>query len=106
MSDYIKLAEAPRWVIQYPLCSACNVELDTDGDGWTCNVCGTSWDMNAGDGDEGALYEDWSGETLDGPVLSEKQAAAEGYYRDRLASHERWPDLVAKPRPPEHRASA
>ena len=37
--DYIKLDKAPVWVLQYPTCSACTVDLDTDGDGWLCPQC-------------------------------------------------------------------
>lgn len=75
---YIKLAEAPVWVIQYPQCSACMVDLFTDGDGWTCPVCGTQWDMNANDGDKGELYESWSGETLEDDPVSESDAMKAG----------------------------
>lgn len=74
MSSYLKLAEAPEWVLQYPTCSACDVDLFTDGDGWLCENCGTSWSMNASDGDRGLLYEEWSGEKLDGAPVSEAQA--------------------------------
>lgn len=97
---YVRLSEAPAWCIQYPTCSACEVELDTDGGGWTCPNCGTSWDMQAGDGDRGCLYADWSGEESDGPIVTESEARAWGHYRDRLEAHRRWPDLVAEPKRP------
>jgi len=82
MRTYVKLAEAPTYVIQYPLCSACCVDLEYD-DGWTCPGCGTSWDRRASDGDEGDLYESWSGETLDGPVVSEDEAFDLSLKRER-----------------------
>ncbi len=70
--DYIKLDKAPVWVLQYPTCSACTVDLDTDGDGWLCPQCGSIWDMRANDGDVGELYESWSGDTLSGPSLTSR----------------------------------
>lgn len=72
--DYIKLDKAPVWVLQYPTCSACTVDLDTDGDGWLCPQCGSIWDMRANDGDVGELYESWSGDTLSGPSLTWDEA--------------------------------
>jgi hypothetical protein len=78
MADYIKLTEPPAFVIRYPQCSACMVDLHTDSDDWTCPVCGTSWSMSANDGDEGTLYESWSGETLDGEALTHSQAMSAG----------------------------
>lgn len=64
MSDYIKLAEAPTLTIRHPDCDACHVEVESDGDGWLCPVCGTSWDYNASEDQKGTLYEEWSGEEL------------------------------------------
>lgn len=81
---YIKLSRAPEWVIQYPQCSACMVDLEID-DQWTCPVCGTTWPSNANDGDVGEL----TCEPLGGPTLSDHEAmlagiAFERAVRDRL----------------------
>lgn len=100
MTDYIRLAEPPRWCIQYPTCSACDVELETDGDGWTCPCCGTTWSMDAGDGDTGTLYADWSGEEATGPLVTSGDAWRWGDYRRRMASHRRFPDLCPEPSRP------
>lgn len=70
MGDYVKLAKAPVLILQHPACSACDVELDIDEGFWLCPCCGTAWDMGATDGDEGELYESWSGDSLDGPPLT------------------------------------
>ncbi|MFC8732159.1 hypothetical protein ACFT5B_06855 [Luteimicrobium sp. NPDC057192] len=83
MTEYLKLAEAPQLVIHYPTCSTCDVDLETDGDGWTCPTCGTSWDMRADDGDTGELYESWSGEKLDGPAVTEEEASEISHQRQR-----------------------
>lgn len=100
MTDYIRLAEAPRWCIQYPICSACTVELDHDGDGWTCPVCGTSWDTDASDGDTGTLYADWAGEEPSGPFVSEGDAYVWGSYHKRLERHRLLPEFCPKPERP------
>ena len=88
-----RLAEAPQFVMHYPSCSACVVDLDHDGDSWTCPKCQTSWDSNAGDGDTGDLYAEWSGEDVsDLPEITEREAATAPY----ISSHAwvpRWPDL-------------
>ena len=60
----VKLDRPARLRLRYPTCGACEVEVDSDGDGWQCPVCGTSWPYQAGDDDEGELYEAWSGEVL------------------------------------------
>ena len=82
MSAYIRLDQAPQFVLNYP-------------------SCGTSWDSNSSDGDEGELYPDWAGEELDGPVLSETQAQDVASYRQRLERHKRYgvesPNLWPKP---------
>ena len=80
---YIKLDKAPAWVLHYPTCSACTVELDTDGDGWLCPQCGSIWDMRANDGDVGELYESWSGEDLPGPELTSDEAMELSIKRER-----------------------
>ena len=59
--DYMRLAKPPAWCIQFPTCSACDVDLDHDGDGWTCPSCGTEWDSHASDGDTGTLPDGLTG---------------------------------------------
>lgn len=86
----VRLAAAPQLVLQYPLCGACTVELDHDGDSFVCPSCRTSWDPNAGDGDTGTLCADWSGEQPPGEVLTEEEAAVVANYRERLDRHQRW----------------
>lgn len=100
-ADYIRLAKPPEWCLQYPTCSACMVDLESDGDGWTCPVCGTSWDAYAGDGDTGELYADWAGEESDGPIVDESDAHKWGYYHDRMRSHRAFPDLCPEPKRPD-----
>ena len=106
---YVKLAEAPTWCIQYPTCSACTVDLETDGDGWSCPNCGTQWDMDASDGDSGTLYADYYGEEPTGPQVTEKEAADWGHYRERLDQHRRWgdkyPTLYPEPKRPAQRVT-
>ena len=82
MSGYIKLAEAPALVVQYPTCGACGVDLECE-DGWTCPVCGTYWPSDASDGDTGSLYEEWSGETLDSPAVDDDEASRAGMRHER-----------------------
>lgn len=100
MPDYIRLDTPPTWCIQYPTCSACDIELETDGDGWLCPCCGTSWDLRAGDGDRGTLYADWAGEQPDGPDVPESDAWRWGSYHRAYGNHQNWPDLCPKPKRP------
>ena len=100
MTDYIRLTDPPKLCIQYPTCSACSVDLTTDGHGWTCPVCGTRWAMDAGDGDKGDLYSDWFGVPATGPVVAEADAHRWGYYHERMALHRRWPNQFPKPHRP------
>lgn len=100
MSDYIRLAEAPALCIQYPTCSACCVDLEADGDGWTCPVCGTSWDMDASDGDQGTLYANWSGVEATGPTVTEDEARAWGDYHERMERHRILPEFCPEPKRP------
>lgn len=90
MSEYIKLAEAPVFVFQSPTCGACSVELEHDGDGWECPCCGTIWVGDACDGEQGELYESWSGETLDGETVSEDAAYDAGNKHKREADKKRY----------------
>lgn len=100
MPDYIRLPEPPQLCMRYPTCSACAVVLETDGDGWTCPICGTQWEMSAGDGDTGELYPDWAGEEADGPEVKTEDAWRWGAYQERLALHQHHPGLFSKPEPP------
>ena len=97
MNDYIRLTEAPEWCIQYPTCSACTTELDCDYDSWTCPTCGTSWDMDAADGERGTLYAEWSGDEPGGPAVTTREAVAWGLYREQLARHKMWPSIHPNP---------
>lgn len=83
MSGYIKLAEAPGLSLNDPDCGTCGVSVDSDSDGYTCPVCGTSWSYNDGDGDTGTLYEDWSGEDLEDTVTTEEEAREAGWAHQR-----------------------
>lgn len=101
MTDYIQLSAPPQLCIQYPTCSACCVDLDNyGGDSWTCPVCGTSWDMNANDGDTGILYADWSGEEPTGPHCTENDAHRWGHYHKRMEEHRLFPNIIPEPRRP------
>ena len=82
MSDYIKLAEAPVFMFQSPQCGTCSVDLEWE-DGHVCPVCGTYWPGDATDGDEGELFESWSGEELDGETVDEDGAFQAGLRHDR-----------------------
>lgn len=100
MTDYIRLTDPPKWCVQYPTCSACSVDLETEGDGWTCPVCGSSWGMDASDGDAGTLYSDWSGESATGPVVANEHAHLWGYYHEQMEAHRLVPNLVREPKRP------
>jgi len=97
MSAYIKLAEPPEFVLHYPTCSACDIELEHDGDSFSCPSCGTSWDPNATDGDKGELYSSWSGEEASGPSVTPEQARAIAQYRQRVELNLKWPELFPRP---------
>jgi hypothetical protein len=98
-APYLKLAEAPTLTIRSPDCNECAVEVTSDGDGWMCLVCGTQWDYDDGEDTPGTLYEEWSGESLEGvplppdvawrvalmPNASERQAKAEELVKKELS---------------------
>lgn len=99
-NNYIKLDKAPRICMQYPTCSACCIDLDSDGDSWLCPACGTAWPMSSDDGDDGDLYAEWSGEEPSGPTAALGGAWKWGSYVERLRSHGYFPNFVEKPRRP------
>lgn len=78
MSEYIKLDKAPTLSIRHPDCDACAVEVESDGDGWQCPVCGTSWPYDVHEDTPGTLYEEWSGETLEGETVPADDAWRHG----------------------------
>ena len=78
MTEYIKLAEAPTLSISNPSCGACCVEVESDGDGYTCPCCGTEWSYDAGEDRPGTLYEEWAGEDLDGDTVPNDEAWRHG----------------------------
>lgn len=84
--SYIKLTEAPTLTIRMPDCDACSVEVESDGDGWLCPVCGTSWPYDGSEDEPGTLYEEWSGEDLEGPAVPNDDAHHHGgkFEADRL----------------------
>lgn len=89
MTDYIKLKAAPTLIIHDPTCSACGVEVDCE-DGWLCPVCGTSWEISACDGEEGALFEAWSGKELSTDALDSDEAFEAGLAHERAKSGAQW----------------
>lgn len=72
-----RLAEAPVLVLNNPDCGTCDVTVEADSEGYTCPNCGTYWSYsdNPGDGDEGQLYAEWSGEDVDDlPLVNDEDA--------------------------------
>lgn len=86
--SYIKLAKAPTLTIRMPDCGACGIEVDSDGDGWICRCCGTTWSYEAGEDTKGTLYEDWAGEPAEGPEVDNDEAWRNGmkHQADELAA--------------------
>jgi len=94
MSDpLVKYETAPSLSINYPDCSACAVEVEGDGDGWMCPRCGTSWPYDAGDGDEGQLYEDWNGEPSEGELRTHDNGYLPTQYERDNPKPSIWEDL-------------
>lgn len=74
---YLRLAEPPALRHPgYPICGACDIEVQHDGDGWLCPSCGTVWLVNTmeADASDAEMYPDWSGEDLTGPVCPNDEA--------------------------------
>ena len=68
MSEYpVRYTEAPYMHISYSCgglsCGSNTVEHD--GDSFICSDCGTSWQCE----DDGQLYEEWSGDEREGPIV-------------------------------------
>lgn len=92
MSDhFLRLSKPPGLSHPgYPICDACNVETEHDGDGWLCPSCGTAWpgDNMEAFPSEATMFPDWSGEGMTGPVcpndLAWKVSHLSGYERDAL----------------------
>lgn len=83
--DYLKLAEAPGLIHPgYPICDACDVETDPEGDQWLCPSCGTVWpgDNLEADASEAQMFDEWSGETLIGQVCPNDLAWRVSHLRD------------------------
>lgn len=89
----IKYETAPALSINYPDCSACVTEVEHDGDGWHCPRCGTTWDANAYDGDEGTLYEDWNGEPSEGELRTQDNGHLITQYEKDNPKPSIWGDL-------------
>lgn len=67
---YLKLTEKPGLSSPgNPTCQACLVEVDYGDETWVCPSCGTEWpgDRMESSPEEATLYEEWSGDTLEGP---------------------------------------
>ena len=109
MNEYpIKYDTAPTLSISAPQCAACLVDVESE-DGWLCPMCGTAWGYDAGEDEDGELYESWSGEESDVPVtpiddgymaaskIESDLLHADGYASkiDRILDHKASPALVA-----------
>lgn len=57
-STYLRLDKAPNLIFENPICEACDINVDHDGDSYVCPSCGTAWD----DSENGQLAAEWSGE--------------------------------------------
>lgn len=70
--DHIPALEHPG----YPNCGTCEVETYLEDCDWLCPSCGTAWNVNSLEYDEGegTAYEDWSGVVRTGPVASRDEA--------------------------------
>jgi hypothetical protein len=67
----VRYAEAPYLIHVNPECGNCGISVESDGDGWECPACLTTWDWNDYD-ERGTQYADWSGESVDDlPITDE-----------------------------------
>lgn len=73
---YMRLSRKPGLGMHYPVCEACIIEVDYEDECWQCPSCGTQWpiEIMESDGDDAELYEEWSGEKLDGELVSTDDA--------------------------------
>jgi predicted RNA-binding Zn-ribbon protein involved in translation (DUF1610 family) len=70
MRPRVRYAEPPVLDYMAPHCGNCGIEVGSDGDGWTCPTCGTSWDWDDYE-QPGTPYEEWSGESVDDLPITE-----------------------------------
>lgn len=56
-TKYLRLDEVP-WINISIQCSSCFTDLDREHDCWRCRSCGTTWPVDAEDGDIGTLAEE------------------------------------------------
>lgn len=71
-APFLKLEEPPALLPPgHPICAACLVETHQDDIGWVCPSCGTVWpgDKVEASPEQADLYEEWSGEKLEGPTI-------------------------------------
>lgn len=87
MSDYVKLSEAPALIFNEPSCGVCHLDVESDGDGWVCPSCGTSWGYDDYE-QPGTLYEEWAGESIDGEPVP---AGADSFDDPQLRA--KWAEL-------------
>ena len=58
-SRYLRLDKAPELIVEMPICGACDINVEHDGNGYVCPSCGTAWDS---DPEHGQLAAEWSDE--------------------------------------------
>ena len=79
---YLRLLNPPvMWTFD-PVCGTCTTTLDSDGDGWVCKSCGSSWSYNNGDGEYGTLAPP---EETEGPALCANTA----FYAHAMTTEQR-----------------
>lgn len=67
----VRYATPPDLIHMAPECGGCGIPVCSDGDGWVCPTCGTTWDWNDYD-QPGTAYADWSGEDVSNlPLIDE-----------------------------------
>ena len=81
MTNYIKLKRAPMILWTDPDRGTCFETLEMEDGDWICPLCGTCWGPEQYGGGQGLLYEEWSGEVLEGEPLDERDAYHESTKR-------------------------
>lgn len=61
---YLRLASDPLLRIQAPQCDACECDVHDTGWNYTCPSCGSTWSLEADDGEAGQLRDDLTGQTV------------------------------------------